>query len=123
MPQEQKGGCSSSLEFRPGMKLEAKDRKNPGLTCVATISEIRDGQLLIHFDGWSTSYDYWCEPSSTDIHPVGWCLANGKELQPPYGRVTFLLSHCTVSGRLADPILASITKQLYTGQSLGTNSV
>lgn len=67
------------------MKLEAKDRHYPTLTCVATITKVQDGQLLIHFDGWGREYDYWCQPDSQDIHPVGWCSAHGKDLQQPNG--------------------------------------
>ena len=70
-------------DFKVGMKLEAKDRIYPTLIAVATIADIKDGQLLIHFDGWGNDYNYWCKPKSTDIHPTGWCKMHGKELQPP----------------------------------------
>ncbi|KAF4075925.1 hypothetical protein AMELA_G00224620 [Ameiurus melas] len=59
--------------FRTGMKLEAVDRKNPSLICVATISAVVDNRLLIHFDNWDDTYDYWCDASSPYIHPVGYC--------------------------------------------------
>ncbi|XP_030639284.1 lethal(3)malignant brain tumor-like protein 4 [Chanos chanos] len=59
--------------FRAGMKLEAVDRKNPSLICVATISAVVDNRLLIHFDNWDDTYDYWCDASSPYIHPVGYC--------------------------------------------------
>lgn len=45
--------------FRAGMKLEAVDRKNPSLICVATIAAVVDNRLLIHFDNWDDTYDYW----------------------------------------------------------------
>lgn len=45
--------------FRAGMKLEAVDRKNPSLICVATIAAVVDNRLLIHFDNWDETYDYW----------------------------------------------------------------
>jgi hypothetical protein len=38
------------------MKLEAVDRKNPHLVCVATLAEIDNGRedsWKIHFDGWT----------------------------------------------------------------------
>lgn len=72
------------------MKLEAKDRLSPSLVCVATITEVKSNckELLIHFDGWTTTYDYWCHSDSTDIHPVGWCKDNGKALQAPKGEFT-----------------------------------
>lgn len=41
------------------MKLEAVDRKNPSLICVATIAAVVDNRLLIHFDNWDETYDYW----------------------------------------------------------------
>uniref|UniRef100_A0A1X7UYJ4 TIR domain-containing protein n=1 Tax=Amphimedon queenslandica TaxID=400682 RepID=A0A1X7UYJ4_AMPQE len=72
--------------FRVGMRLEAKDRANPALICVATITDINNNKLLIHFDGWSNRYDYWCDPDTVDIHPIGWCASKGIHLQPPHGR-------------------------------------
>ncbi len=78
--------------FKVGMKLEAKDRKNPTLTCVVTINKInKKGALLIHFDGWSTTFGYWCTPDSPDIHPVGWCDENDMTLQAPNGKKLLLL--------------------------------
>ena len=69
------------------MRLEAKDRMNPSLVCVATITEVKSNakELLIHFDGWTSKYDYWCKSDSTDIHPVGWCKDYGKALYAPKG--------------------------------------
>lgn len=59
--------------FRTGMKLEAVDRKNPPLVCVATIAAVVDNRLLIHFDNWDDTYDYWCDATCPYIHPVGFC--------------------------------------------------
>ena len=79
------------------MKLEAKDRKNPNLICVATIADINNkGELLIHFDGWTSAYDYWCKPDSTDIHPVGWCEENQRDLQSPYGKKWIVPTWCSL---------------------------
>jgi len=69
------------------MKLEAKDRMNPNLICVATVTDVKDGQLLIHFDGWSNQYNYWCTSNATDIHPAGWCKKHGYPLSPPNGKI------------------------------------
>uniref|UniRef100_A0A673M281 Lethal(3)malignant brain tumor-like protein 4 n=1 Tax=Sinocyclocheilus rhinocerous TaxID=307959 RepID=A0A673M281_9TELE len=75
--------------FRAGMKLEAVDRKNPSLICVATIAAAVDNRLLIHFDNWDDSYDYWCDASSPYIHPVGYCeeaelmLTTPADYKPP----------------------------------------
>lgn len=74
-------------KFQIGMRLEAKDRLNPTMVAVATIADIKDEQLLIHFDGWTSKYDYWCAPDCVDIHPVGWCEENGSPLQAPKGNI------------------------------------
>uniref|UniRef100_A0A8C0EY72 SAM domain-containing protein n=2 Tax=Strigidae TaxID=30459 RepID=A0A8C0EY72_BUBBB len=71
--------------FRLGMKLEAVDKKNPSLMCVATITDMVDNRLLIHFDNWDESYDYWCEASSPYIRPVGYCQETGTPLTTPPG--------------------------------------
>ena len=77
-----------SSTWRVGMKLEAVDRHNVGLICVATVSNVMAGRVLIHFDGWEIDYDYWVVPdTSAYIHPIGWCQAQGKELNPPQGNV------------------------------------
>nr|XP_045375319.1 lethal(3)malignant brain tumor-like protein 1 isoform X1 [Camelus bactrianus] len=71
------------LGFQVGMKLEAVDRMNPSLICVASVTDVVDGRFLVHFDNWDDTYDYWCDPSSPYIHPVGWCQKEGKPLTPP----------------------------------------
>ncbi|RVE43326.1 hypothetical protein evm_012030 [Chilo suppressalis] len=68
--------------FRVGMKLEAEDRKNE-LVCVASIAEMMDSRMLITFDSWDEIYDYWVDPTSPYIHPVGWAEENGLSLTPP----------------------------------------
>ena len=96
LSQEQRSGTSNSKRtvggFKVGMKLEAKDRLHPTLVCVATIADIKDEQLLIHFDGWSVDYDCWCKPDSTDLHPKGWCSSHRVKLQAPAGINTLGLS-------------------------------
>ncbi|MEQ2181619.1 hypothetical protein GOODEAATRI_013444, partial [Goodea atripinnis] len=58
--------------FKPGMKLEAVDKKNPYLICPATIGEVRGDEVFIMFDGWRGAFDYWCKYDSRDVFPVGW---------------------------------------------------
>ena len=72
--------------FKIGMKLEAVDRKNPDLICVATVTNVIGNYFLVHFDEWDDSYDYWCQDDCPYIHPVGWCAENGKKLNPPNGK-------------------------------------
>lgn len=102
-----------------GMRLEAKDRKYPTLTCVATVSSVRDEKLLIHFDGWGNEYDYLCEVDSTDIHPVGWAARHGHVLQKPKG--TYSL-HSFVTDLLQDHYLCCYSPQDTVETSSGTTT-
>ncbi|XP_034531893.1 sex comb on midleg-like protein 2 isoform X3 [Notolabrus celidotus] len=74
--------------FKPGMKLEAVDKKNPYLICPATIGEVKGDEVFIMFDGWRGAFDYWCKLDSRDIFPVGWCSLTKHSLQPPGNSVT-----------------------------------
>ena len=71
--------------FEIGLKLEAIDRKNPDLICVATVTNVIGNRFLVHFDEWDDTYDYWCEEDCPYIHPIRWCHANGGKLNPPNG--------------------------------------
>ncbi|XP_076827536.1 lethal(3)malignant brain tumor-like protein 4 isoform X3 [Brachyhypopomus gauderio] len=75
----------TTSKFQVGMKLEAIDRKNPCLVCVASVADIVDNRFLVHFDNWDDTYDYWCDASSPHIHPVGWCQDHGRPLTAPQG--------------------------------------
>ncbi|KAJ8337183.1 hypothetical protein SKAU_G00384030 [Synaphobranchus kaupii] len=75
----------TSSKFQVGMKLEAVDRKNPFLVCVASVADVVDDRFLVHFDNWDDTYDYWCDASSPHIHPVGWCQDHGRPLTAPQG--------------------------------------
>ncbi|KAL7864159.1 hypothetical protein AOLI_G00155790 [Acnodon oligacanthus] len=74
--------------FKPGMKLEAVDKKNPYLICPATIGEVKGDEVFVMFDGWRGAFDYWCRYDSRDIFPVGWCAVTKHSLQPPGNSIT-----------------------------------
>lgn len=57
-------------KFTTKMKLEAVDRKNPDLVCVASVNNVIGEHFLIHFDEWDDQYDYWCREDSPFIHEV-----------------------------------------------------
>lgn len=75
----------TTSKLQVGMKLEAVDRKNPCLVCVATVADVADDRFLVHFDNWDDTYDYWCDAHSPYIHPVGWCQDHGRPLTAPQG--------------------------------------
>uniref|UniRef100_A0A8C1DUV9 Scm polycomb group protein like 2 n=1 Tax=Cyprinus carpio carpio TaxID=630221 RepID=A0A8C1DUV9_CYPCA len=74
--------------FKPGMKLEAVDKKNPYLICPATIGKVKGEEVFVMFDGWRGAFDYWCHYDSRDIFPVGWCSVTKHSLQPPGNSIT-----------------------------------
>ncbi|XP_024114461.1 lethal(3)malignant brain tumor-like protein 4 isoform X3 [Oryzias melastigma] len=76
---------NKSCGFQVSMKLEAVDKKNPGLVCVASVADVIDDRFLVHFDNWDDTYDYWCNSSSPYIQPVGWCEEQGRPLMSPQG--------------------------------------
>lgn len=73
----------SENPFKPGMKLEAVDLREPALVCPSTVVDIRGPLLKIHFDGWEVTYDQYLDMHSLDLFPVGYCEITGHPLQPP----------------------------------------
>eukprot|EP01062_Namystynia_karyoxenos_P036490 TRINITY_DN26584_c0_g1_i1.p1 TRINITY_DN26584_c0_g1~~TRINITY_DN26584_c0_g1_i1.p1 ORF type:complete len:248 (+),score=55.49 TRINITY_DN26584_c0_g1_i1:67-744(+) len=75
--------------FQPGQRLEANDVQTPGYVCVATVAALRevDGrqQVRIHFDGWSSYYDYWADIDSPEIAVAGTVERMNYRLQAPKG--------------------------------------
>ncbi|XP_068449194.1 sex comb on midleg-like protein 2 isoform X2 [Clinocottus analis] len=74
--------------FKPGMKLEAVDKKNPYLICPATIGEVKGDEIFVMFDGWRGAFDYWCQYDARDVFPVGWCSLTKHSLQAPGNSVS-----------------------------------
>ena len=73
----------SPIGFKTGMKLECVDPRNPQLIRVATVAGVKGYRIKIHFDGWSSEYDFWTDDDWPDLHPPGWCQKTGHPLQPP----------------------------------------
>lgn len=69
--------------FAVGLKLEAIDKRNPSLACVATIKDCIGDHILIHFDGWDSGFDQWAHISSELLHPVGYCEDHEQVLSIP----------------------------------------
>jgi len=68
----------------------------PSDVCVASVGNIMDGRILIHFDGWEPDFDFWSVPSSTCIHKVGYCEETGIKLHSPRGIFYSLIIERTV---------------------------
>ena len=55
----------------------------PHLVCVATVAQVADSLLRVHFDGWGDDFEQWVDCQSMNIYPIGWCELVGYKLEPP----------------------------------------
>lgn len=83
--------------FEVNHKLEAVDKRNPSLVRAATVAEVNEYRLRIHFDGWDDIYDDWFEADSLDLYPVGWCEKTGHPLETPLSKL--LAIHYSICDR------------------------
>jgi mbt repeat len=74
---------SSPNGFAVGMKLEAIDPENASMFCVCSVVEIRGYRMRLHFDGFSSIFDFWVNADSVDIFPPGWCRRGCRVLSVP----------------------------------------
>lgn len=69
------------------MKLEADHLKmGRGKVGVATIADVLDNRILLQFDGFDSSHDYWADITSPNIHPYNWHKANRCRLVVAKGK-------------------------------------
>ncbi|EDQ87112.1 uncharacterized protein MONBRDRAFT_33522 [Monosiga brevicollis MX1] len=86
----------NDVELAVGQRLEAKDRLNPFMICVAFIKEILpDGKVKVSFDGWGERYDYIASLDNEDLHPIGFCQLTQHKLEKPRGFDGDLLCHAS----------------------------
>ncbi|KAM6985660.1 scm-like with four MBT domains protein 2 [Aplochiton taeniatus] len=80
---------SLQSSFQPGMKLEVANKGGRDTYWVATIITTCGQLLLLRFSGYGEDRkaDFWCDIMSAELHPVGWCVQNGKTLVPPEDNV------------------------------------
>ena len=69
--------------FSVGMKIEAVDMMAPHLVCVATVAQVADSLIRVHFDGWGEDFEQWIDCQSPNIYPIGWCELVGYKLEAP----------------------------------------
>lgn len=58
----------------------------PFLIRVATVTDVKDYQIRISFDGWPDEYSYWVDDDCPDVHFMGWCVKTGHLLEPPLSK-------------------------------------
>jgi len=75
--------------FQRGMKVEAVDRTFKDIITVATIKDLEGDLVLLGFDGWDDTYDYWVGIDDGDFQPPGTAMRAQARLSPPNGYVGF----------------------------------
>lgn len=75
--------------FQKGMKVEAIDRTFKDIITVATIKDIDGNLVLLSFDGWDETYDYWAGIDDGDFQPPGTTMRAQARLSPPNGYRSF----------------------------------
>lgn len=71
-----------------GMKLEADHLKmGRGKVGVATIADVLDNRILLQFDGFDSTHDYWADITSPNIHPYNFHKTNRCRLVPAKGKL------------------------------------
>ncbi|XP_037044987.1 uncharacterized protein LOC119080665 isoform X2 [Bradysia coprophila] len=67
--------------FKCGMKFEADHLKlGRGKVGVATVGDVLDNRILVQFDGFDSTHDYWADITSPNIHPYNWHKSNNHRL-------------------------------------------
>lgn len=75
--------------FVQGMKLEVPNRADPSTYWVATVVTTCGPLLRLRYDAYKDDdplAEFWCDRATADIHQIGWCALNGKNLEPPEGK-------------------------------------
>ena len=103
--------------FKMGMKLEAKDPRDPASICCATVARVFDKyHFLVRIDNLLSSSvhedrSFIAHRKSHGIYPVGWCHKFGLPLQPPKGEWIAEFFHCV---RLLLPSFFTLVVAKYT---------
>lgn len=71
--------------FLPGMKLEARDPRNPSSSSIATVVALLGSRIQLRLDGSDNTNDFFELVDSASIAPIGSCEKSGEMLQPPLG--------------------------------------
>jgi hypothetical protein len=70
-------------KFKCGMLLELIDKKRISRMKVARIIENVGGRLRMKYEDCEDFEDFWCHQNSELIHPIGWSVLNGHQIDAP----------------------------------------
>ncbi|CAH2050895.1 unnamed protein product, partial [Iphiclides podalirius] len=97
--------------IKQGMLLEVCHKSNPDVYWIAEITMVCGHLLRIKFVG--AEGDFWCDISTTKVHPLGWCGKYDELVEPPDD----------VNERCGDGIIDIMKKALLVGQSVSIEAL
>ncbi|KAL0850775.1 hypothetical protein ABMA28_006706 [Loxostege sticticalis] len=108
VPEELFSHVEASLNngIKQGMLLEVCHKNNPDIYWIAEITMVCGHLLRIKFLG--AKEDFWCDISTTKVHPLGWCGKYDELIEPPDD----------INSRYGDSIIEIMKKALLDGQSV-----
>jgi len=69
--------------------LEAVWPTMPEYIWPATVKELKEGKIHIHWDGWDNSWDETHPVDHMDFHPIGYHKYTNLVFYPPPGKAVF----------------------------------
>uniref|UniRef100_T1J4G1 SAM domain-containing protein n=1 Tax=Strigamia maritima TaxID=126957 RepID=T1J4G1_STRMM len=108
--------------FSEGMKLEVRNKEQDDAYWVASVVMTCGPLLRLRYEGYSEdrSSDFWCDIATNEVHAIGWCSENGKELIPP-SAIKHKFSDW--SQFLNTALAGSITIPIHLLEANGTNPI
>ncbi|KAI5645090.1 mbt repeat domain-containing protein [Phthorimaea operculella] len=113
VPEELFSHVEASLNngIKQGMLLEVCHKNNPDIYWIAEITMVCGHLLRIKFIG--ASEDFWCDISSTKVHPLGWCGKYDELIEPPD----------EINEKYGDKIIDIMKNALLNGQSVSIEAL
>ncbi|KAJ8735885.1 hypothetical protein PYW07_007505 [Mythimna separata] len=97
--------------IKQGMLLEVCHKNNPDIYWIAEITMVCGHLLRIKFIG--ADNDFWCDISTTKVHPLGWCGKYDELIEPPD----------EINEKYGDTIIEIMKKALLDGQSVSIEAL
>ncbi|XP_049882226.1 scm-like with four MBT domains protein 1 [Pectinophora gossypiella] len=113
VPEELFSHVEASLNngIKQGMLLEVCHKSNPDIYWIAEITMVCGHLLRIKFIG--ATEDFWCDISSTKVHPLGWCGKYDELIEPPD----------EINEKYGDQIIDIMKNALLDGQSVSIEAL
>ncbi|KAJ2947974.1 hypothetical protein O0L34_g9766 [Tuta absoluta] len=113
VPEELFSHVEASLNngIKQGMLLEVCHKNNPDIYWIAEITMVCGHLLRIKFIG--AAEDFWCDISSTKVHPLGWCGKYDELIEPPD----------EINEKYGDKIIDIMKNALLNGQSVSIEAL